>query len=67
MSTRGELVLILGEPLATVHRALSALLKDGLAGRVSHGTAHLPSSHRHYLTKQGISVPCGKTADRETL
>ena len=52
----GELALILGEPLATVHRALSALLKDGLAQRVSHGTAHLPSSHRYYLTKKGISV-----------
>ncbi|MYE41848.1 MAG: hypothetical protein F4X27_16730, partial [Chloroflexi bacterium] len=51
----GELALILGEPLATVHRALSALLKGGLAGRVSHGTAHLPSSHRYYLTKQGIA------------
>ncbi len=52
----GELALILGEPLATVHRALSALLKDGLAGRASHGTSHLPSSHRYYLTKRGISA-----------
>ena len=52
----GELALILGEPLATVHRALSRLLKDGAAGRVSHGTAQLPSSHRHYLTKKGISA-----------
>ena len=51
----GELALILGEPLATVHRALSALLKDDLAGRVSHGTAHLPSSHRYYLTRKGIA------------
>ena len=51
----GELALILGEPLATVHRAPDALLKDGLAGRVSHGTSHLPSSHRYYLTKQGIA------------
>ncbi len=51
----GELALILGEPLATVHRALTALLKDGLAGRVSHGTAHLPSGHRYYLTKMGIA------------
>ena len=31
----GELAMVLGEPLATVHRALTALLKDGLAGRVS--------------------------------
>ena len=51
----GELSLLLGEPLATVHRALSGLLKDGAAGRVSHGTAHLPSSHRYYLTGKGIA------------
>lgn len=51
----GELALILGEPLATVHRSLTAQLKHGLAGRVSHGTAHLPSSHRYYLTKKGIA------------
>ena len=50
----GELAPILGEPLATTHRALSVLLKDGLAGRGSHGTAHLPSSHRYYLAKKGI-------------
>ena len=30
----GEVALILGQPLATLHRALTALLKDGLAGRV---------------------------------
>ena len=51
----GELALVLGEPLATVHRALTGLLKDGLAQRVSHGTAHLTSSHRYYLTKNGIA------------
>ena len=51
----GELALTLGEPLATAHRALTALMKDGLAQRVSHGTAHLPSSHRHYLTGKGIA------------
>ncbi len=51
----GELSMILGEPLATVHRALNALLNDGLAQRVSHGTAHLPSSHRYYLTRRGIA------------
>ena len=50
----GELGLVLGEPLATTHRALAALLRDGLTQRVSHGTAHLPSSHRYYLTKKGI-------------
>ena len=51
----GELALILGEPLATVHRVLSALMTDGLAQRVSRGTAHLPSSHRYHLTRQGIA------------
>ncbi len=51
----GELALLLGEPLATVHRALSGFLKDDLTQRVSHGTAHLPSSHRYYLTKKGIA------------
>ena len=49
-----ELALILGEPHATVHRALASLLADGIAGRVSHGTAHLPSSQRYHLTAQGI-------------
>ena len=51
----GELALILGEPLATVHRALTSLLNDGLAQRVSHGTAHLPSSQRYYLTWKGVA------------
>ena len=49
-----ELASILGEPHATVHRALTGLLSNGIAGRVSHGTAHLPSSHRYYLTASGI-------------
>ena len=45
-----ELAGIRGEPHATVHRALA----DGIVGRVSHGTAHLPSSQRYYLTANGI-------------
>ena len=49
-----ELALILGEPQATVHRALTGLLAHGIVGRVSHGTAHLPSSQRYYLTTNGI-------------
>ena len=49
-----ELAGILGEPHATAHRALAALLADGIAGRVSHGIAHLPSSQRYYLTASGI-------------
>ena len=49
-----ELTGILDEPLATVHRALAGLLAKGIVGRVSHGTAHLPSSQRYYLTAHGI-------------
>ena len=49
-----ELAGILGEPHATVHRTLADLLADGIVARVSHGTAHLPSSQRYYLTAQGI-------------
>ena len=54
-----ELSLILGEPHATVHRALSDLLADGIAGRVSHGTAHLPSSQRYHLTAKGVREAAG--------
>ena len=49
-----ELAGILGEPNATVHRWLSDLLADGIVGRVSHGTAHLPSSQRYFITADGI-------------
>ena len=50
-----ELALILGKPHATVHRVLANLLAEGNVGRVSHGTAHLPSSQRYHVTAQGIS------------
>ena len=49
-----ELARILGEAHATVHRALTGLLAEGIVGRVSHGTAHLPSSRRYFLTTLGI-------------
>ena len=49
-----ELAGILGEARATIHRALASLLAEGIIGRVNHGTAHLPSSQRYYLTTQGI-------------
>ena len=49
-----ELARILGEAHTTVHRALTGLLSESIAGRVSHGTAHLPSSQRYHLTAQGI-------------
>ena len=49
-----ELARILGEAHATVHRALTGLLAEGIVGRVSHGTVHLPSSQRYHLTTNGI-------------
>ena len=49
-----ELAVILGEAYATVHRALSGLLADGIAARVNHGTVHLPTSGRWFLTAEGI-------------
>ena len=54
-----ELAGILGEPHATVHRALTGLLADRIVGRVSHGTAHLPSSQRYYLRTSGIGEAAG--------
>ena len=54
-----ELARMLGEPHATVHRALADLLADGIAGRVSHGTARLPSSQRYHLTANGIREAAG--------
>ena len=54
-----ELALILGEPHATVHRALADLLADGITGRVSHGTAHLASSQRYHLTANAIRETAG--------
>ena len=54
-----ELALILGEPHATVHRRLTGLLTDSIVGRVSHGTAQLPSSQRYYLTASGIGQAAG--------
>ena len=54
-----ELARILGEPHATVHRALAGLLAEGITGRVSHGTAHLASSQRYHLTANGIRETAG--------
>ena len=54
-----ELAGILGQPHATVHRAPTGLLADGIVGRVSHGTAQLPSSRRFYLTAKGIGEAAG--------
>ena len=50
---------MLGEPHATVHRGLTGLLADGIVRRVSHGTAHLPSSQRYHLTANGIGETSG--------
>ena len=49
-----ELAGILGEPHTTVHRFLTDMLADGIVGRMSHGTVHLPSSRRYYLTACGL-------------
>ncbi len=49
-----ELAMITGESHVAVHRGLARRLAEGMVGRVSHGTAHLPSSRRYYLTAQGI-------------
>ena len=54
-----ELACVLGEAHATVHRAVAGLLAEGVVTRVSHGTAHLPSSRRYHLTAKGI----GEAAD----
>ena len=54
-----ELAGILGEAHATVHRALTGLLTDTIVGRVSHGTAHLPSSQRYHLTGNGTGETAG--------
>ena len=49
-----ELAMITGEAHVAIHRGLTGLLSEGIAGRVSHGTSHLPSSRRYYLTVQGV-------------
>ena len=57
-----ELALIVDEPHATVHRALSSLLADGVVGRATHGTVHLPSSGRYCLTACFTGVVSGVLA-----
>ena len=57
-----ELAGILGEPHTTIHRWLTDLLAEGIVGRVSHGTAHLPSSQRYYLMANGIIQACRTSA-----
>ena len=54
-----ELAMITGEAHVAIHRRLACLLSDGIVGRVSHGTAHLPSSRRYYLTAKGIAEAAG--------
>ena len=49
-----ELAVILGEAYATVHRVLTGLLADGIVARVNHGTIHLPTSGRWFLTADGV-------------
>ena len=52
-----EIALILGEPPAPAHRVLTDLLAEGIVGRVSHGTAHLPSSQRYHLSNAPGDTP----------
>ena len=54
-----ELAMITGEAHVVIHRGLAGLLSDGIVGRVSHGTAHLPSSRRYYLTRKGVAEAAG--------
>ena len=54
-----ELAMITGEAHVAIHRGLTGLLSEGIAGRVSHGTSHLPSSRRYYLTAQGVGEAAG--------
>ena len=54
-----ELVMILGEAHVAIHRGLAAFLEDGIVRGVSHGTAHLPSSRRYYLTTKGVTKAAG--------
>ena len=54
-----ELAMILGEAHVAIHRGLAGLLDEGIVGRVVHGTAHLPSSRRYYLTRKGVGEAAG--------
>ena len=54
-----ELAGVLGEPLEDVGKALADLRKAGIAGRVSHSAAPLPTSWRYFLTREGIKESSG--------
>ena len=54
-----EPAMISGEAHVAIHRGRAALLDEGIAGRVSHGTAHLPSSRRYHLTRKGVGEAAG--------
>jgi len=54
-----ELAMITGHAHVAIHRGLAGLLSDDIVGRVSHGTAHLPSSRRYYLTRKGVGEASG--------
>ena len=56
-----ELAMITGEAHVAIHRSLTGLLDDGIAGRVSHGTAHLPTTR----CCPGITWPTGWASPRE--
>ena len=54
-----ELADILGEPPATIYRALTGLLADGIVVHVSHGGTHLPSSWKCHPTAKGVGGAAG--------
>ncbi len=54
-----ELAMITGEAPGAIHRGLSSLLAEGIAGRVNHGTARLSSNGRDYRTATGITEAAG--------
>ena len=54
LADTAELAMITGEAHVAIHRGLAGLLSDGIAGRASHGTPHLASSNRYYLTRKGV-------------
>ena len=55
----GELAGIRVEPHTTIHCALTGQQAGGIVGRVSHGTALLPSSQRYHLTASGVRETAG--------
>ena len=54
-----ELAMITGGAHVAIYQGLAGLLDNSIVGRVSHGTAYLPSGRRYYLTRKGIREAAG--------